>query len=68
MGLAFGIGLALIIDEAAELIELTDVYWSGKGGVSIEIAFTVTGVVGRILAITHSREKKTEDEAKAVTN
>jgi hypothetical protein len=30
MGLAFGIGLALVVDEAAELVELKDVYWTGQ--------------------------------------
>ena len=29
MGLAFGIGLALIVDELALLIDLKDVYWRG---------------------------------------
>jgi TctA family transporter len=63
MGLAFGIGLALIIDEAAELIELKDVYWSGQGGVSVAIALTVIGVAGSTLAVTHSHAKKTDNNA-----
>jgi hypothetical protein len=64
MGLAFGIGLALIVDEAAELIELKDVYWSGQGGISVAIAFTLIGLVGSVLAVTHSRSKKVDDSSK----
>jgi hypothetical protein len=53
MGLAYGIGLALVVDEAAELIQLKDVYWSGQGGVSVAVAFSLIGVAGSVLAMTH---------------
>ncbi len=54
MGLAFGIGLALVVDEAALLIELKDVYWSGFGAVSVAIAVIIIGVAGSALALTRS--------------
>ncbi|MFE2345820.1 hypothetical protein [Kitasatospora cineracea] len=53
MGLAYGIGTALIIDETANLINLSDVYWEDSGGVSIAVALIVIGVVGSALAFTH---------------
>jgi hypothetical protein len=55
MGLFFGIGLALVVDEAALLIELKDVYWDGAGGVSVAIAVILMGVAGSVLALTRSR-------------
>ncbi|MFJ9079406.1 hypothetical protein ACIRO3_29815 [Streptomyces sp. NPDC102278] len=55
MGLAYGVGLALILDEAAVLISLEDVYWDTLGGVSIALSVTVIAVVGSILAFTRGR-------------
>ncbi|NUR57295.1 MAG: hypothetical protein HOV87_01075 [Catenulispora sp.] len=52
MGLAFGIGLALVVDEAALLIELKDVYWDSAGGVSVAIALILIGLVGSLLALS----------------
>jgi hypothetical protein len=52
MGLALGIGLALIVDEVALLIELRDVYWTGFGAVSIGAALIIIGVTGSALALT----------------
>lgn len=54
MGLALGIGAALIVDEAALLIELRDVYWTGFGAVSIAIAVIIIGVAGSTLALTRA--------------
>ncbi|GAB2681461.1 hypothetical protein [Nocardia goodfellowii] len=53
MGLALGVALALIVDEAALLITLQDVYWQSSGWPSIAIALSVIGVVGSALALTH---------------
>jgi hypothetical protein len=58
MGLALGIGLALVVDEAALLIELRDVYWSGFGAVSVAIAVIIIGLAGGALALTRSRPPK----------
>ncbi|WP_051043777.1 hypothetical protein [Nocardia cerradoensis] len=55
MGLALGIALALIVDEAALLITLEDVYWHRDGWSSIAIALSLIGVVGTGLALTRNR-------------
>jgi hypothetical protein len=55
MGLAFGIGLALVIDEAALLIEMKDVYWNRASGISAAVAIILVGVAGSILALTRAR-------------
>ena len=54
MGLVFGIAVALIVDEAALLIELKDVYWSGFGAVSVAIALILIGLAGSALVVTRS--------------
>ena len=61
MGLASGIGLALVIDEAALLIELKDVYWDNAGGISIAIALILIGLAGSLLALTRARGIDEED-------
>lgn len=54
LGLFFGIGLALVVDEAALLIQLEDVYWDTFGWVSVGLALLVIGVAGSILAMTEA--------------
>ena len=54
MGVALGIGLALIVDEAALLIELRDVYWTGFGAVSVALAVIIIGLAGSALALTRA--------------
>jgi hypothetical protein len=54
LGLAFGIGLALVIDEIALLVELKDVYWKGPGEISVAVAVILIGVAGSVLALTRS--------------
>ncbi|WP_249522145.1 hypothetical protein [Modestobacter marinus] len=54
LGLFFGIGLALVVDEAALLIQLEDVYWDTFGWVSVGLALLVIGVAGSILALTEA--------------
>ncbi|RMI33624.1 hypothetical protein [Nocardia stercoris] len=53
MGLALGIALALIVDEAALLITLQDVYWQTAGWPSVALGVTLIGLVGSALALTH---------------
>ncbi|WP_194893252.1 hypothetical protein [Catenulispora pinisilvae] len=64
MGLFFGIGLALVVDEAALLIELKDVYWTGAGGVSVAIALILIGLAGSILALMWVRGIEEEKQEK----
>ena len=52
MGLGFGVGLALVVDEAALLIQLEDVYWDTFGWVSVGLAVLLIGVAGSVLALT----------------
>ena len=61
MGLVYGFGLALIIDEIALLVELKDVYWSSAGTASIAVAILLISVVGSILALTRSRHIDQQD-------
>jgi hypothetical protein len=39
LALPFGVGAALVLDEAALMLELEDVYWAEEGLLSIDIAF-----------------------------
>ncbi len=55
MGLAYGFGLALVVDEAALLVELRDVYWDRQGAASVGLAILLIGVVGSILVVTRSK-------------
>ncbi|MFF5718907.1 hypothetical protein [Streptomyces buecherae] len=61
MGLAYGVGLALVVDEAALLLSLEDVYWDTTGGISIALAIAVIAVAGSVLAAT--REDSDADES-----
>ena len=54
LGLFYGIGMALVIDEAALLLQLRDVYWDSSGGISIGLAILLIGIVGSILVFTRS--------------
>jgi hypothetical protein len=65
MGLAFGIGLALIVDELALLIDLKDVYWSGAGGVSVAVALVLIAVAGGLLALTRAPGRHDDLSTKA---
>lgn len=58
MGLAYGVGLALVLDEAALLISLEDVYWDTEGGVSIALAVAVIALAGSVLAVTRGRRAR----------
>lgn len=47
---AFGSGVALIVDELALLIDLSDVYWANDGRTSVDAAVGLIGVGGAGLA------------------
>lgn len=47
---AYGAGTALIVDEAALLIDLQDVYWAREGRTSVDLAVGVIAVGGLALA------------------
>ncbi len=50
MALPFGAGAALVLDEAALLLELEDVYWSERGVFSLQLSFaTIAGLAALAL-------------------
>jgi hypothetical protein len=42
LAVPFGAGAALIVDETALLIELSDVYWSHQGAISVDVGLGAT--------------------------
>ena len=48
--LAYGIGLALIVDEFALLLDLKDVYWAKEGRVSVDVGIGGSSLVGSYFA------------------
>jgi hypothetical protein len=46
LGIGYGIALALILDEYALLLNLSDVYWSQQGKLSVDIVLTFIAVGG----------------------
>jgi hypothetical protein len=49
-GVAYGVGLALIMDEFALLLNLKDVYWAKQGRVSVDLAVGGSSVAGSYFA------------------
>lgn len=45
LALPFGAGGALILDEAALLLELDDVYWTEEGVLSLQVSFATIGIL-----------------------
>jgi hypothetical protein len=50
VALTYGVGLALIMDEFALLVDLEDVYWSTKGRLSVEAGVGVISMGGTVFA------------------
>ena len=48
VAISYGVGLALIVDEFALLLDLKDVYWAKQGRISVDL-----GIVGSSLAGTY---------------
>ena len=53
LGAAYGIGCALVVDEYALLLNLSDVYWAQEGRVSVDVALGVIAVLGAYLTAAH---------------
>lgn len=47
---AYGIGLALIVDEFALLLDLKDVYWAKEGRLSVDVAISLIAAGGSVVA------------------
>jgi len=50
VALTYGVGLGLIADEFALLVDLEDVYWSRNGRLSVEVGTGVIGLGGTVFA------------------
>ena len=48
--LAYGGGLALIVDEFALLLDLKDVYWAREGRISVDVGVAGSSLVGTYFA------------------
>ena len=48
LALPFGAGAALVLDEAAVLLELEDVYWSEEGVLSVQLSFAALAVLASL--------------------
>jgi hypothetical protein len=60
----FGVGVALVLDETALLLELDDVYWTEEGVLSVQIAFAAIAMLSAlaylIRMLRHAQEQDTE--------
>ena len=60
LALPFGAGAALILDEAALLLELDDVYWTEKGVFSLQVSFGAISLLAAVaLAVRLLRRGET---------
>jgi len=62
----FGVGVALVLDESALLLELDDVYWTEEGVLSVQIAFAAIAMLAAlaylIRMLRHSEEQDSETD------
>lgn len=49
LAVVYGVGMALIVDELALLLDLRDVYWAKQGRWSVDTAVGIIGVAGLLL-------------------
>jgi hypothetical protein len=67
----FGIGVALVLDESALLLELEDVYWTEEGVLSVQIVFAAMAALAafayliRMLRTTDGQDSETDWELAA---
>jgi hypothetical protein len=67
----FGVGVALVLDESALLLELDDVYWTEEGVLSVQIAFAAIAMLSamayliRMLRTTSEADSETDWELAA---
>jgi hypothetical protein len=48
LAIPFGVGVALVLDESALLLELDDVYWTEEGVLSVQIAFAAIAMLSAL--------------------
>lgn len=66
MALAYGIGMGLIVDEFALLLDLKDVYWTKQGRASVDVAITVSAGAGTALAAGPLLRRLRRDRIEAI--
>ena len=60
LALPFGAGAALVLDEAALLLEIDDVYWTEEGVLSLQVSFaTIAMLAAGALAVRLLRRGET---------
>jgi hypothetical protein len=62
LAVPFGAGIALVLDEAALLLELRDVYWAEEGMVSVDAAF---GAISLLASLAYLIRLLRRGEARA---
>jgi hypothetical protein len=71
LALPFGIGVALVLDESALLLELEDVYWTEEGVLSVQIVFAAMAMLSalayliRMLRQTEGQDSESDWEMAA---
>jgi hypothetical protein len=64
LAIPFGVGVALVLDESALLLELEDVYWTEEGVLSVQIVFAAIAFLAAmaylIRVLRHSEEQDSE--------
>jgi hypothetical protein len=50
VALSYGVGLALIVDEFALLLDLKDVYWAKQGRISVDLGVGASSLAGTYFA------------------
>lgn len=53
VAITFGIGAALVLDEYASILHLSDVYWEEDGRTSVDAVFAATAVTGLLVLGFH---------------
>jgi hypothetical protein len=48
LAIPFGAGAALVLDEAAVLLQLEDVYWSKEGVLSVQLSFAALALLASL--------------------
>ena len=66
LGLAYGVGCALVVDEFALLIDLRDVYWSTEGRSSVDAALLVIAALGAYLSAATFWRRATREVAHSI--
>ena len=66
LAVPFGVGVALVLDETALLLELEDVYWTEEGVLSVQIVFAAMAMLAAlaylIRMLRHSAADDTETD------